>query len=92
MQSKTEKYEAILKLAQQLDSAGKTETFVNLGKWLKKNRFKNNMGVPYSTNPRGIAKVVAAAWDYAKKTYGERKALPIANAFTRNSGEYAWTE
>lgn len=92
MKSREEKYQAILDRATSLDANGKTETFLEVGKFLNKNGFRNNAGKPYAANPRGIAKVVASAWEYAKANFGEKKALPIANAFTGASGEYSWTD
>ena len=76
----------------QLDARGKTETFLELAEFLNKRNFKTNAGQRYAASPRGIAKVVASAWSYAEARFGRTKALPIANSFTGQSGEYSWSE
>jgi len=92
MKTREQKYEAIWDRAIMLDSKNQTETFLDLAKWLNKNGFRNQAGKPYRPVPRGVAKVVASAWTYAADRFGEKKALPIANAFTGSTGEYSWTE
>jgi hypothetical protein len=92
MKSREEKFQAILLLARSLEASGKTKTFLEVATFLNKNGYRNNAGKPYAASPRGIAKVIAAAWEYAADRFGEKKALPIANSFTGASGDYAWTE
>jgi hypothetical protein len=92
MKTREEKFQAILDRATSLEARGKTETFLEVAKFLNKNGFRNNAGKPYAASPRGIAKVVAAAWAYAARRFGEKRALPIANSFTGASGDYAWSE
>lgn len=92
MKSREQKYQAIWDRAIMLDAKGKTETFLDLAKWLNKNGFRTNAGTPYAPAPRGIAKVVAEAWAYAEDKFGRKKALPIAHSFTGQSGEHSWTD
>ena len=86
------KYQAILDRATALYAKGKTETFLQLAGWLNKSGFKNNAGDSYPLNPRGIAKVVAAAHSHAESNFGKKKALPITKSFTSASGDYAWNK
>jgi len=92
MKTREQKFQAIWDRAIMLDAHGKTETFLDLSKWLNKNGFRNQAGKPYAPVPRGIAKVVASAYTYAVRKFGHKKALPIANSFTGSSGEYAWPD
>jgi hypothetical protein len=91
MKTNEQKYKAIWDRALALDAKGKTETFSELAKWLNNKGFRNNLGKPYE-NPRGVARVVRFAWDYAESEFGYKKALPIANSFTKATGDYAWSE
>lgn len=90
--TKEQKYQAILDHAKDLDAKGKTEKFADVAKFLNRSGFRNNSGQLYSANPRGVARVISQAYVYAKEKFGEKKALPICNAFTGMSGAYAWSD
>jgi len=92
MKTREQKYQAILARAMLLDAKGKTETFLEVARFLNRSGFRTNAGQPYAEHPRGIAKVIALAYEHAVAKFGKNKALPICNAFTRKSGEYAWDE
>ncbi len=90
--TREKKYQAILDHAIELDRKGKTETFEGVARFLNRRGFRNNAGGLYAAHPRGVAKVVAMAFVWASETYGEPTAIPICNAFTKMSGEYAWSD
>jgi len=90
--TREQKYQAILDHAVELRAKKKTEDFTAVSRFLNKRGFRNNAGRLYSAHPRGVAKVVAQAYVYACEKFGEKKAMPICNAYTRMTGEYAWSD
>jgi hypothetical protein len=82
----------ILNRAKALWKKGHRETFIDLAKVLNTHGFRSDWGMPYHLGGRGVAKLVHCAYDYVHTEMGLGKtgAEPIAMAFTKADGTYAY--
>jgi hypothetical protein len=91
MSDRDKKMLFILNRAKALWKKGHRETFDDLAKVLNSHGFTSNWGNPF-WGGRGVAKLVHCAYDYVYTEMGLGKAgaEPIAMAFTKADGTYAY--
>jgi hypothetical protein len=90
MLTRDDKMKLVLDIAKQW-LEGPPSTLCDLLQELNRRGVKTNLGKPYCT-PRGVGKLVAAAYAYAHDELGlgDDGAAPIAEAFTGQDGRYCW--
>jgi hypothetical protein len=88
---RAQKFLAIWHLAQELRGVGQRMAFDRLAGWLNARGYRTNSGTPY-LGGRGTARLVRAAYDFVacERDEGDEAARPIALAFTRADGRYAY--
>lgn len=90
MLTRDDKMKLILEIARRW-LKGSPGTFYDLIQELNRLDVKNGLGKPYCT-PRGVARLLSAAYAYARDELrlGDAGAAPIAEAFTGQNGRYCW--